>query len=348
MSIKVKVKPVDWNLAQLWNECAFKEQRPLVKRDYIYASEIGYPFIDRYYKMKAVPYTNPPNNRSLRKFLAGNIWEYVVKQILVSCGVYKHEEVKVDAIPYDNCLSVHGRLDFKAGGYVDADLAMANVTSLQLPDFLFSIAERIINSLAGGTLKEKILELKAVSTFAMDMVERRKSAVPNHVLQAYHYQKNGKIQAEICYICKDDSRMAQFSLDHKVTEKLYKADIEEMSYFFNNNITPPPAPLANFDYSLGRFSKNLGVEYSPYLTKVYGFETPEDYRNSVSFVEKWNRCLARYVLVSQGKLTPTGKPITITPKNIEVRNAIEKAGYNFQLLLDCRIELGASEEEEIE
>src|SRR5260221_285194 len=120
---EVIIKPTNWNLAQLWNEVAYKDNRPLQKRDYIYASEIGAPYIDRFYKMKAIPYTNPPNNRSLRKFLAGNIWEHIVRQILVACGVYKHEEVKIDAIPYEGMLSVHGRLDFKAGGYVDEQLA---------------------------------------------------------------------------------------------------------------------------------------------------------------------------------------------------------------------------------
>lgn len=345
---KVKTVKTDWNLAQLWNEVAFKENRPMVKRDYIYASEIGYPFVDRYLKMKAVPYTNPPNNRSLRKFLAGNIWEHVVKQILVACGVYRHEEVKTDAEPYEGCLSVHGRLDFIAGGYIDAEMAMINVAQLQLPDFLFKIAERIINGLAGGHLKEKILELKAISTFAMDMVERRGSAIPQHTLQAFHYQKNGKYPAEICYVCKDDSRMAQFRVDTKETEMLYKADIEEMTYWYNKGERPSLAPLALFDYTSGKFSKNLGVEYSPYLTMLYGFKQPEDYRDEVKFVDRWNRALARFVLAQNGSKTPTGKAITITPKNIEVKNEIVKAGYDFNEVLSAKIASGAVEEEESE
>lgn len=340
-----KIEKVDWNFAQLWNEVAFKENRPMVKRDYIYASEIGSPFVDRFLKMKATPYTNPPNNRSLRKFLAGNIWEHVVKQILVACGVYRHEEVKIDATPYAGCLDVHGRLDFIAGGYIDAEEARARVELLALPDFLVKIAHRIIEGLAGGHLKEKILELKAVSTFAMDMVERRDAAIPNHTLQGYHYQKNGKYPASICYICKDDSRMAQFDINKKETEPLYKADIEQMTDHFRSGKRPELAPLAVFDYTQAKFSKNLGVEYSPYLTMLYKFKDPDEYRQAVKFVDKWNRGLARFVLAATGATTPTGKPITITPKNLEVKAEIIKAGYNFDEVLAARIEFGAGEDE---
>jgi hypothetical protein len=262
--------------------------------------------------------------------------------------VYRHEEVKIDATPYPGCLDVHGRLDFIAGGYIDADMAMVHVSQLQLPDFLFKIAERIIEALSGGHLEEKILELKAVSTFAMDMVERRGAAIPNHTLQAYHYQKNGLYKAEICYVCKDDSRMAQFKINAKETEPLYKEDIEQMTQYYRKNKRPPLAPLATFDFTRGVFSKNLGVEYSPYLTMLYKFETPEAYRDAVGFVTRWNRTLSRFALVESGAKTPTGKSIAITPKNIECKQEITKAGYKFEQLLNCKISLGAIGEEEIE
>lgn len=340
-----KIVPTAWNMAQLWNECAYKDNKPLMKRNYIYASEIGAPYIDRFYKMKAQPYSNPPNNRSLRKFLAGNIWEYVVRQIFVACGVYKHEEMKLDATPYPNGLSVHGRLDFIAGGYIDREEAVLNVSLLNLPDFMHQIAERIIEKLAGGTLEKKILELKAISSFAMDMVERRRCAMPQHSLQGYHYQRHGKLIAEISYICKDDCRMAQFGLDKKECEKLYKLDIEEMTDFFKKNKVPPKAPLAKFDILTGNFSKNLGVEYSPYLTKIYGMKNPEEFREAVKFVLRWNRTLARFALAEQGKKTPTGKPIVITANNLAVKAEIQKAKYNFQECLKCKIAAGVSDEE---
>jgi hypothetical protein len=347
MSTTIKITPTSWNLSSIWNNAAMKENRDLQKRDYIYASEIGMPFCDRWLKMKAEPYTNPPNNRSLRKFLAGNVWEYVTKQILIACGVFRREEVKIDAQPYAGMLDVHGRCDFIAGGYIDEEIAMIRVRELNLPDFLFVVAERIIAALHGRYLEEKILELKAVSTFAMDKVERMGAPMPNHTLQGYHYQKNsnGTIQAAVSYICKDDCRMAQFDVNGETTESIYKSDIEQMTDLFKKRKCPKIEPLSSFDYTLGKFSKNFGVEYSPYLTKLYGFETPDDYRQSVSFIEKWNRTLTRMALIESGAKTPTGKPIAVTTKNIECMEEINKAGFKFDDLLKVKVELGELEEE---
>lgn len=338
--------PVYWNLATIWNEVAYKENKELKKRDYIYASEIGMPLVDRYLKMKGVPYTNPPNNRSLRKFLAGNIWEFVVKHIMVAAGVYKHEEIKVDATPYENCLSVHGRLDFRAGGIIDAESAMVRLNELELPDYLYEVGKKIIETLDGKNLRETILEQKAVSTFVMDKVERTKSAIPNHTLQGYHYQKNSGVQSAIVYICKDDCRMAQFDVNAELAEPIYRKDIEEMTYFYTKGNQPPNEPLIKFDDTLGKFTKHLGIEYSPYLSKLYGFETPEAYRDAVTHVDKWNRTLSRYAMIESGATTKTGKAMVITPKNKECREEIEKSGYRFDTLLQAKIALGAIDEEE--
>ena len=345
MPTKTKTEEVFWNLASIWNQVALKENRELKPRDYIYASEVGSPLCDRFLKMNAVPFTNPPNNRSLRKFLAGNLMEFVVKSILIAAGIYKHDEVKVDAQPYADCLEVHGRLDFVAGGYIDEELAYRHLTALNLPDYLTVIGQKIIDAYCGQELVKRILELKAVSTFAMDKVERTNRAIANHSLQAYHYQKNGGIAAAICYVCKDDCRMAQFNVYENEAEPLYRKDLEQITYYYRKGEQPPKEPLAKFDDGLGKFSKNLGVEYSPYLTMLYNFETPDDYRAAVTYIDSWNRTLARYVQAETGGKTPTGKPIVITPKNKEARASIEAAGYNFDDCLECKIRIGATEEE---
>lgn len=345
-----EIKITNWSLAAMWNNLAMKPEKPLRDRSYIYASEVGMPFCDRFLKMAATPYTNPPNERSRRKFLSGNMQEMVVKQILMATGLYEHDELKVDAQPYEDCLEIHGRMDFKTvGGYIDIGKAFDNLNKLMLPEDIYNIGKGIIESLEGVALTEKILELKSVSSFAMDKVERAGAAMPNHTLQAYHYQKNAGIDANICYVCRDDLRMKQFKVNAEVSEPLYRADLEQMTYYYRKGEMPPIEPLAKFDESIGKFSKNLGVEYSPYLSKLYGFESPEAYRDSVSFVEKWNRCLTRYAMVASGAKTPTGKPITITPKNKEVVSEISAANYDFDKLLEIKVNLGdISEEEETE
>jgi len=336
----METKVLNWNIANIWNEFAMKENRPLVKRDYIYASEIGGSFYDRYHKMIGLQPTNPPNDRSLRKFLCGNIFEQVVKQVLVGSGILKHDEKKIDATPYENLLSVHGRCDFIAGGYIDYQEQLYKLIDLNLPDYLHKIGLDILGRFSGQTLSEKIIELKSVSTFAFDKVDRQGQPMASHQMQGYHYQKNGNISASVLYVCKDDCRMRQYNINAERCEPIYKADIEQMTYYFEKGITPPLEPLVIFDELLLRFSKNIiAVEYSPYLSH-YGFNTPEDYRNSVSYIESWNRVLDRYVLAETGAKTKTGKPVTITPKNKEVREHIEAKGYNFFDILERKISSG--------
>lgn len=344
----MQVTPTKWSLAQVWNAAAIKENRPLKPRDYIYASELGYPMYDRYLKMMGVSYTNPPNSRSLRKFLAGNIWEYVVKHILVAVGVYHMEEVKIDNKPYNNGLEVHGRCDWVAGGYIDRDRAMGNLGKLILPDFLQAVGDRLIEQLAGTTIERRILEQKAVSTFAMDKVERTGAAMPSHSLQGFHYKNGGGINASVVYICKDDCRLAEFDVDAGASEPLYQEDILKITNYYKKKKTPPLEPLVIFDEGLGKFSKNLGVEYSPFLSH-YGFNTPEEFRESVKFVDGWNRTLDRYYKVETGATTPKGKRIELTPLNLETGKEIEKVtGKKMHDILHLKMMNGMMEEDAAE
>ena len=66
---------LNWSFSKIWNDSLEnREEKPLTPRENVWASEIGGAYLDRYLKMKAVPMTNPPNPRSLRKFEAGNLW----------------------------------------------------------------------------------------------------------------------------------------------------------------------------------------------------------------------------------------------------------------------------------
>lgn len=317
-------KEIKWNLATIWNNVAMKEDRPPKARDYVFASEIGGAFADRWLKMKGSVPTNPPNNRSLRKFLMGNLLEHVTRSIFIACGIFRKEEVKVDATPYADCLSVHGRLDFICGGLIDPDEAMKHLFFLQLPYYLQVIGEKIIKELAGKVLQERIIELKSVSTFAFEKVTKTEEAIAGHTMQAYHYQKNAAILASICYCCRDDARLAQFDVCPDASEPLYRADLLQMTEYYKSKKMPPIESPVVFDEILGKFSRNFKVEYSSFLTKLYGFVTPEEFRDSVKYVDSWNRTLNRYYLVETGAKTPGGKSIDLTPKNKETGKEIEK------------------------
>src|SRR3954469_6411316 len=110
---------IDWKFSHVWNDSLLNfAERPMKPRDYIYASELGGPYIDRYLKMLGTKPTNPPNNRSLRKFQAGNIWEAVIGFVLVRAGILRKRQVRSE-VELPGCLRVSGRIDYIAGGVMD-------------------------------------------------------------------------------------------------------------------------------------------------------------------------------------------------------------------------------------
>lgn len=290
-----------WSLSQVWNASLEKnEDRKLSPRDYIYASEVGGAFIDRYYKMKGVAYTNPPNMRSLRKFEAGNIWEWIVQIILKRAGILINSQEHLD-YQYDGLLRVSGRLDHLAGGKPDWEKAKAEMENLDLPDIFKRATNDIIDYLQINYplgLKTLILEVKSVSSFMFESYLKSGEANPGHKLQLYHYLKSkGLPEGHIIYICKDDCRMLELGVfNPSQIEEIYKKDIETMTKYFNDDLEPPKEELLTFDEDSLRFSYNWKVGYSPYLTKIYGFKEQMEYQDMFSPVaSKWNRVFKRVV-----------------------------------------------------
>jgi hypothetical protein len=344
-------QPIYWNLAEPWNEAAKSEDRPLKPRNYLFASNIFDSHINTYLSMLGVEPTNPANDRSRRKFFAGHVWEYIVKQVLLVCGVYHQEEIKIDATPFSNLLSVHGRCDFVAGGLVDREEAWAKIKEHGLPDILHGIAQRAIDKWHGLDLERKILEIKSVSMYAYDYVEKRRRPIDGHAGQAYHYQRNNKegLKADIVYVSKDTTLLSQFALPMEHMEEAYMKDIAQKTYYYEKRVQPPLDPISGFDFSIGKFTKNLKVEYSPYLTMLYGYSSPDEYRRSVQpTVLRWNNALSRYAKIEGGSLTPTGKEMKLSPQNKEVRQEIINSGYDFQELLKVKMALLDNEEDETE
>ena len=329
---------MNWNLQQLWNECVYSQQRALEPRDYCYASEIGQPIVDRYLKMKAVTPTNPPNMRSLRKFEAGNLVEWVVRYVLERAGLIHNTQERV-MVEYPDMLKVSGRLDFLAGGKIDIERAKQDITSSHLPESIQAsslyIAEKLYEKFGDKELEKKVLEIKSCSSFVMDMMEKTEKPIKHHRLQLFHYMKGLGLNGELVYICKDDLRMMCFQ--YEPTEELeleYISDLNAITHYFKSNIRPPlERPIVVED---GKFKKNLGIEYSNYLKFLYDFDEPRDYSDSVkSQVARWNRVVARYA-----------KGDNITKKNEEVREEIEKAGYAFRPIVEQATRYNLTEEEE--
>ena len=182
--------------------------------------------------------------------------------------------------------------------------------------------------------------------YVLDYVESRKAPLHGHAFQAYHYQRTTGIPAEIAYVSKDTALIAQFKVSEDIMEDAYRRDIELISHYIQNGIQPPPEPLMGFDFTVAKFSKNVGVEWSQWLTD-YGYQNPDEYRRAVEpIVKRWNNALSRYAKAERGETTPTGKPLTITPKNKEVRQEIIEAGYDFEQLLELKVQFAGMDDEE--
>lgn len=295
-------KVTSWTLFHTWNKSIDlgREDRLIQPRDYIYASELGQSMIDRYLKMTGVAPTNPPNARSKRKFEAGNLWEWVIKSILLRAGILIADQKQCN-FQYPGLLSVHGRLDFIAGGKPDYEKAQEEINKMMLPEVTMRAAREIVADLQKNYpngLKEIVLEFKSKGSMLYDRIEATGKAEPHHLLQAFHYLKSeDATEAHVVYLCRDDCRMTEIGVyNPSDVELAYKQDIEQMTYYIKNKVQPPKEDLMVFSEDTFKFSKNWKVEYSNYLEMLYGYKDPMEYYEEYSRkAAQWNRVFKRCV-----------------------------------------------------
>lgn len=332
--MKPNILGVKWQFHQLWNTAMDSlPQKPLVKREHIWASELYRPYIDRYLKMHAVAYSNPPNARSLRKFCSGHIWEWIISLILTMCGVMKEKQLRGE-VQLPGLLRVTGKMDFVAGGEIDWEKVEAEIATIQklfqlaiddMPPFIAHAINHIIPSMkqkfGSNKLLECVAETKAISTFMMAKVQKTQKPLIHNAMQTYHYVLGNPkdiLYGKIWYICKDDNIMEEFEIENsKELTKLYRTDVKEMTDIFNASnkknpmkTLPLPENEVEFDTDLYKFTLNrMGVEWSPYLELIYGYKTPEEFRMRFQkLVTQFNRTFKRCV---------TGAPLTKLDKEIK-------------------------------
>lgn len=320
MPSKAKIIGHQWRFDTLWNEALRSiPQRPMVKREHIWASELGGSFCDRYLKMHAHPMSNPPNDRSLRKFSAGHIWEWILGVVLTSTGILKgrqlHGEVQLPGL-----LKVTGKLDFIAGGAVDWEKARAEAaiwkdlfasSISQMPPIITHSIDLIINRMekefSKNPLEEVILEGKSIGSFMFEKLTKTQRAMDHHVLQNLHYVIPNKLPGTLLYISKDDCLSEQFRVEpSRGLLQLYKNDVATMTEIYRasgrnymKNI-PKPMDEIEFDQEMFRFSRCFRVEYSSYLTMLYNLKSPEAYRMKWQRqLTSWNRVIKRAALGEQ-------------------------------------------------
>lgn len=293
-----------WEFGTVWNQSLLDrpEREPRV-RENIWASEIGGAMIDRYLKMNGVRQSNPPNDRSKRKFQAADIWEWIVEFVLKRAGLLISVQEKLH-YQYPGLLQVTGKLDQFAGGKPDWDKARRDVKLIGFPPIIENASLAIIHQLSkrygNDPLRTVVLEVKSLGSFVFNRYEATKKADPRHIGQQFHYLKAKQLpEGHIVYVCRDDCRIVEIPLFNpsEEAERHYRGDIEQVSYFIQNKEKPPKEKEILFDDLTFKFRTNWHVEYSGYLTLLYGYKEPIFYREAwdksvASFNRTFKRCVS--------------------------------------------------------
>lgn len=318
-----------WGFAQIWNQSLDnRPERTLEKRDHVWASELGGAMVDRWLKMNAVEPTNPPNMRSLRKFEAGNIWEWIVGLVLKRANVLLDTQEWVE-YQHDNLPRVTGKLDFLAGGKPDWEKAKADLAKFDFPDFIMRAASGIVSDLQESYpkgLKQIVLEIKSCSSFMFEKYERTNLPSIHHALQTFHYLKaKGMQEGHIVYVSKDDCRLIEFGVfNPSPLEDTYLEDLAVLGEYLKAGEQPPLEPEMEFDEEDGRFSPSWRVMYSNYLTKLYGYKNQKEFEDKYRpLAAQWNRVVKRIL---------DGKDMTEHNKN--VIKEIRKSYPNFDSVVE--------------
>lgn len=333
-------------MRSVWNEAALRPERELKERDYLWASQLSRPLVDNYLSLKATKVTNPPNMRSRRKFLMGIMIEEMQGIIFTALGlrVNKQEEVWTHGV-----LPVKGKIDFLVQGIPDYEKARHNISQLgfsqEFVDYMLAVVDRFESIYGQADFAPMVRDCKSISEYAIQRVQNG-SGIIGHRMQLYHYLKGLNLPlGYVDYISKGDAIMEESKVEYPNTEleAQYNNTLEKLRGYLDANEQPPVEKLITWE---GKFSKNLDVEYSNYLTLLYGFDTPDDYRASVvGKISSWNRVLKRLKDVKEGKTTPSGKPITLTDKNKKALDELRAEGYDPDYLVMSMTNVAEDEEE---
>lgn len=347
---KAKLIGMEWDFSKLFNHAlACIPTRPMIARDYMWASELGMDAYSRYLRMWAHPMSNPPTERSHRKFAMGHIIEWIIGVILTSCGILKNKQLHGE-VQLPGLLKVTGRLDFVAGGAINWEEAEENLKKIETifntsaddaPPIIRHASKYVFSHMktmfTHVPLREYILEVKSCAGMIMKLIQKSNQPRPRHTLQPLHYLLANKdiSAAQLLYVSKDDAIMETFIItETKELRKVYVDDVKMMTEYYNcssnrNYIknVPPVGPELIFEEDSFSFQKNMNVQYSNYLTQGWGYTDYDEFEKQWAPVKaKFNRTFKRHVLEGTEQTGKTGKTsiMKLTPANIEVIGEAKK------------------------
>ena len=293
------MKTIDWTLQPIWNDTLIEQGREVEARDYIRASEVGGAFIDRYLKMTGVQFSDPFDARTYRLFEAGNIYEWLVRLVLIRSGLLVAHQTEVK-ITGDKHLDVIGHLDFIGGGKPDfreAEKIMPLLEALYFPTKMMTVADKIIEELQAkfpDGLPKLLYEVKTVNSMVFwrhnKAMER---PYPHHELQLYTYLKGMKMnEGRFLYISKDDLTLSGVALvvDDEL-EARWQADVQQMTKYYNTKTMPELESPIVWDEESSKYSKNWKVERSNYFTLIHKDKDKDEFIKDIKNLA--NRANAR-------------------------------------------------------
>jgi hypothetical protein len=300
--------------------------------------------VDRYLRMNGVKPTNPPNARSLRKFQAADIFEWVVNFVLKRAGVLIASNEHV-AFQYPGLLEVTGKLDHLAGGQPDWGKARAEMLSIGFPPIIenasLAIVEQLSKKFGEEPLETIILETKSLGTNIFDRYETLQKAAPHHRGQLFHYLKAKNMhEGHVVYVCRDDCRLVEIGVfNPSDAEDDYKRDVQKITGYITAKEQPAKSPEILFDDLTFRFRSNWQVEYSQYLTLLYGYAEPIHFRDKWKpFVASWNRvfkrCVTRQKMTTKNEIAITAAKMYFPKWDDFVDRAKEAAKKNPELVAE--------------
>lgn len=324
------------SLSKIWNESLIREEREPRTRDYLWCSQLLKPPVDIWLQMRGTPPSNTPNERSKRKFMAGNYFEHMVSMMMMRSGVMTEKQ---DEVWTDYGIKTKGKGDFILDGTFNFDKAIKDIKLMMLPqsmeDMFMDMCEKMRAQYEGVVFDPAVFEIKSVAERTMSKIEKQEKPLESHILQTCHYKLGrGLKDGIVAVLCRDDLRLFEYHVTPE-DEQRYIERVQYLATVVQQKEQPPLAPKIIFDDVLGKFSKNLDIEYSNFLTLLYGYPRPDAYADEMKpIVARWNRILPRIKMVQEGKRgkptkkEPEGKLVQLTDSNLSAIEEMKSHGFN--------------------
>lgn len=279
-----------FSIQTLWNDL-ITEDRPAPARDYIRASEIGKPFLDRYLAMKGVPYSNPFQARVKRIFDSGLIFEEAVERVFRLLGVLIDSQTEV-VLEKPNMLKVIGHYDQRVGGVIDVEKAKKAIAQENTSEWVKNRASKLLEKLSAENpdgFQTMITEIKTVNSMAfwahknINPETGMFKGYDHHKLQLLTYlMATGEEHGRILYISKDDLTLMELGVmrwNEALIER-WERDVSTMTRYYKENIEPPKEDDIVYDEHKKLWTYNWMIERSNYFTHITGFETVEQWQEA--------------------------------------------------------------------